>query len=225
MSRKLSGCMEFQLLSSQIEIQGLLPNFRRAYKKLLGQSSWESFLSLVAFGYNNNFQATIGMAPYEALYVQAVDKIRDKIKSAQDRHESYSNLKRKSVEFEVGEKVFLKVALIKGFLRFGKKGKLKPRFIRPFEILERIRNVAYRLALPPRLSAVHNVFHVSMFRKYVHDPKHVISYDSLEVPKDLTYEEAPMEIIERKVHALRNTEEATWEKEKEIRAKYPQLFN
>ncbi|XP_022867791.1 uncharacterized protein LOC111387467 [Olea europaea var. sylvestris] len=178
------------------------------------------------------------MAPYEALYVQVIDKIRDRIKSAQDRQKSYADQRRKSIEFEVGEKVFLKVAPIKGVLRFGKKGKLRPRFIDPFEILDRIENVAYRLALPPRLSVVHNVFHVSMLRKYVHDLEHVISYDSLEVQKDLTYEETPLEIVERKTHALRNkeialvkvrwknhgVEEATWEKEEEIKAKYPELF-
>ncbi|XP_022847497.1 uncharacterized protein LOC111370015 [Olea europaea var. sylvestris] len=98
------------------------------------------------------------------------------------------------------------MAPIKGVLRFGKKGKLRPRFIGPFEILDRIGNVAYRLALPPRLSVVHNVFHVSMLRKYVHDSEHVISYDSLEVQKHLTYEETPLEIVERKTHALRNKE-------------------
>ncbi|XP_022868732.1 uncharacterized protein LOC111388279 [Olea europaea var. sylvestris] len=111
-----------------------------------------------------------------------------------------------SIEFEVSEKVFLKVAPIKRVLRFGKKGKLRPRFIGPFEILDKIGNVAYRPALPPRLSTVHNVFHVSMLRKYVHDPEYVISYDSLEVQKDLTYEETPLEIIEKKTHALRNKE-------------------
>jgi hypothetical protein len=174
-----------------------------------------------------------------AMTVRAIDKIRDRIKVAQDRQKSYADQRRKSVEFEVGEKVFLKVAPMKGVLRFGKKGKLRPRFIGPFEILDRIGNVAYRLALPPRLSTVHNVFHVSMLRKYVHDPEHVINYDTLEVQKDLTYEEAPMEIIERKVHALRNKEvalvkirwknhgieEATWEKEDEIKTKYPELFD
>lgn len=78
---------------------------------------------------------------------------------------------------------------MKGVLRFGKKGKLRPRFVGPFEILERIGSVAYRLALPPELAAVHNVFHVLMLRKYVHDPNHVVSYQTLEVQKDLSYEE------------------------------------
>ncbi|XP_022847498.1 uncharacterized protein LOC111370016 [Olea europaea var. sylvestris] len=173
----------------------ILEDMLRACVLDLG-GSWESHLSLVEFAYNNSFQTTIGMAPYEALYGR-------------------------------------RLAPIKGVLRFGKKGKLRPRFIGPFEILDRIGNVAYRLALPPRLSVVHNVFHVSMLRKYVHDSEHVISYDSLEVQKHLTYEETPLEIVERKTHALRNkeialvkvqwknhgVEGATWEKEEEIKAK------
>ena len=83
---------------------------------------------------------------------------------------------RKSLEFEVGDPVFLKVALMKGVLRFGHKGKLSPKFIGPFEILERVGPVAYKLALPPALSGVHDVFHVSMLRKYITDPIHVIDY-------------------------------------------------
>ena len=92
--------------------------------------------------------------------------IRDRLKAAHDRQKSYADLKRKDVEYEVGTKVFLKVSPWKRILRFGKKGKLSPRFIGPYEILERIGPVAYRLALPPDLSKIHNIFHVSMLRKY-----------------------------------------------------------
>ncbi|XP_022866022.1 uncharacterized protein LOC111385830, partial [Olea europaea var. sylvestris] len=120
---------------------------------------------------------------------------------------------------------------MKGVLRFGKKGKLRPRFIGPFEILEKISVVAYQLALPLELAAVHNVFHISMLRKYVHDPNHVISYQTLNVQKDLSYEDIPMMILDRKVHWLRNREvplvkvqwqnhgpnEPTWEKEDELK--------
>lgn len=128
---------------------------------------------------------------------------------------------------------------MKSTLRFRKKGKLRPRFIGPFKILERIGVVAYRLALPPVLAPVHNVFHVSMLRKYVHDLNHVVSYQAFEVQKDLSYEEIPTMILDRKVHQLRNREvplvkvqwrnhgreESTWEKEDELRTKYSELFD
>ena len=86
---------------------------------------------------------------------------------------------------------------MKGIMRFGKKGKLSPRFIGPFEILERVGDLAYRLALPPNLSSVHNVFHVSMLRKYIFDSTHILSYDPLEIREDLTYEEQPERILQR----------------------------
>ncbi|XP_022897625.1 uncharacterized protein LOC111411315 [Olea europaea var. sylvestris] len=197
--------------------------------------SWETHLPLVEFAYNNSFQATIGMAPYEALYGR---KCKSPIHWDEDRQKSYADRRRKDLEFSVGDKVFLKVAPMKGVLRFDKKGKLRPRFIGPFEILERIGVMAYRLALSPELAAVHNVFHISMLRKYIHDPNHVISYQTLDVQKDLSYEETPMMILERKLHQLRNKEvslvkiqwrnhgldESTWEKEEELKAKYPELF-
>ena len=110
-----------------------------------------------------------------------VAKIRERIKIAQDRQKSYADNQRKKLEFAVGDKVSLKIALMKGIMRFGKKGKLSPRFIGPFEILERVGDLAYRLTLPPNLSSVHNVFHVSMLRKYIFDPTHVLSYDLLEI--------------------------------------------
>ena len=101
------------------------------------------------------------------------------MRTAQSRQKSYVDTRR-NLEFEVGDKVFLKVAPMKGVLRFGRKSKLSPRFIGPFEILERIGPVAYRLALPPSLSMVHNMFHVSVLRKYMANPTHVIEYEPLE---------------------------------------------
>ncbi|PKI60953.1 hypothetical protein CRG98_018659 [Punica granatum] len=88
-------------------------------------------------------------------------------------------------------------------MRFVKKGKLSLRYIGPYEILERIGKMAYRLALPPELSRIHNVFHVSMLRKYISDPSHVLSYQPVELNEDLTYEEEPAEILDRKEHVLR----------------------
>ena len=227
--------------------------------------SREKHLPLVEFSYNNSFHASIGMAPYEALYGRKcrspshwdevgerkllgpeilqqtsdiINNIRQRMKVAQDRQKSYADTRRKDLEFDVGEKVFLKVAPLKGVLRFGKKGKLSPCIIGPFEILERIGILAYRLALPPNLSSVHDVFHVSMLRKYVYDPTHVIEYEPLVVHENLTYEEKPVRILDRKEQVLRNrviplvkvlwrnhaVEEATWEREDEMRAKYSFLF-
>ncbi|XP_040996151.1 uncharacterized protein LOC121242340 [Juglans microcarpa x Juglans regia] len=127
---------------------------------------------------------------------------------------------------------------MRGIMRFGKKGQLSPRYIRPFEILDRIGPVAYRVALPPALSGVHNVFHVSMLRKYIPDPTHIIDYEPLQLQENLTYTEEPIHIIKRKEQVLRKqtislvkvvwnnhtTSEASWELEEEMQAKYPQLF-
>ncbi|TYK11794.1 pol protein [Cucumis melo var. makuwa] len=93
---------------------------------------------------------------------------------------------------------------MKGILRFGKKGKSSPRFIGPLKILEQIGPVAYGLALPPSLSAVHDVFHVSMLRKYVTNPSHAVDYESLEIDENLSYAEQPVEILAREVKMLRN---------------------
>ena len=111
------------------------------------------------------------------------------------------------MEFCVGEHGLLKVSPIRGLVRFGQqKGKLSPRYIEPFEILERTGKVAYRLALPPRLFGVHNVFHINMLRKYVHTNTHMIRFDDIEVGDNTTYEEKPMRILERGIKKLRNKE-------------------
>ena len=134
--------------------------------------------------------------------------------------------------------MFLRVSPLRGVRRFGVKGKLSPRFIGPFEILEKVGEVAYRLALPPALSGVHNVFHVSMLRKYVSDPSHVLSYENLELDEDLSYEEKPVQILDHKDKVLRTktialvkvlwrnskVEEATWELESDMRNRFPELF-
>ncbi|KAL0549087.1 hypothetical protein IC582_013567 [Cucumis melo] len=227
--------------------------------------SWDSHLHLMEFAYNNSYQATIGMAPFEALYGkccrspvcwgevgeqrlmgpelvqstnEAIQKIRSRMHTAQSRQNSYADVRRKDLEFEVGDKVFLKVAPMRGVLRFERRGKLSPHFVGPFEILERIGPVAYRLALPPSLSTVHDVFHVSMLRKYVPDPSHVVDYEPLEIDENLSYTEQPVEVLAREVKTLRNkeiplvkvlwrnhrVEEATWEREDDMRSRYPDLF-
>ncbi|TYK01415.1 ty3-gypsy retrotransposon protein [Cucumis melo var. makuwa] len=197
--------------------------------------SWDSHLHLMEFAYNNSFQATIGMAQFEALYDKCC---RSPVCWAESRQKSYADVRRRDLEFDVGDKVFLKVAPMKGVLRFERRGKLSPRFVGPFEILERIGPVAYRLALPQSLSTVHDVFHVSMLRKYVPDPSHVVDYEPLEIDENLSYTEQPVEVLAREVKMLRNREialvkvlwrnhrmeEATWEQEDDMRSRYPELF-
>ena len=151
---------------------------------------------MAEFAYNNSFQSTIGMAPFEALYgrpcrspscwldnkdpalvgpelieesVRIVELIRKRMKEAQDRQKSLADLRRKPLEFVVGDHVFLKISPIRGVMRFGKSGKLSPRYVGPFEILKRVGEVAYQLALPPTLTSAHDVFHVSMLKKYMPD--------------------------------------------------------
>ena len=142
------------------------------------------------------------------------------------------------MELEIGDKVFLRVAPIKGVMRFGKKGKLSPRFVGPFEVLERVGEVAYRIALPLALLGIHNVFHESMLRKYIPNPSHVLSYEPLQIRDDLSYEEVPVEILDRKEQVLRNrtipwvkvlwknhlVKEASWEHEEDMLSRYPSLF-
>ncbi|KAL5578261.1 hypothetical protein UlMin_019964 [Ulmus minor] len=125
---------------------------------------------------------------------------------AQNRQKLYADKRRRPLEFEVGDLVFLKVAPFKGVIRFGKRGKLNPRYVGPYEILERVGKVAYRLALPPNLASVHNVFHVSMLKKYVPDASHILEQEPIELHEDLTYEEKPVQILDRKIKTLRNQE-------------------
>jgi hypothetical protein len=228
--------------------------------------SWDEHLNLVEFAYNNSYQASIKMAPYEALYgrrcrtpvcwnevgerkmmgpamvdeaVEKVKKIRQHLQAAQDRQKTYADRDRRDVEFQVGDHVFLKVSPTRGVKRFGLQGKLNPRYIGPYEILEKVGDVAYRLALPPVLSEVHNVFHVSMLKKYVGNPDHILEPAMLQVEKDLSFEEYPIKIVDRKDQVLRkrvipyvkvqwnnhSEREASWELESAVREKYPHLFS
>ena len=142
------------------------------------------------------------------------------------------------MEFEVEDKVFLKTSLVRGITRFCKKGKLGPRYIGPFEILDKVGKVAYRLAFPPATAAVHDVFHVSMLRKYIADPVHILTYQEMEITKDLNHKVQPEKILDCSEKQLRNkkiplvkiqwkghiVDEATRERESEIRDRYPALF-
>ena len=112
--------------------------------------------------------------------------IRDRLKVAIDRSKSYANMKRKDIRYEIGDKVFFKVSPWKKVMRFGKNGKWSPRFIGPYEMIEKVGPMAYHLALPPKLDKIHNVFHVSMLRRYRSDPSHVVSSKTIELRPDLT---------------------------------------
>ncbi|RVW53997.1 Transposon Tf2-12 polyprotein [Vitis vinifera] len=229
------------------------------------QGNWMIIYLLVEFAYNNSFQASIRMAPFEALYgrkcrspicwndvgerkllgpelvqltVEKVALIKERLKATQSRHKSYDDQRRRDLEFEVGDHVFLKVSPMKSVMRFGRKGKLSPRFVGPFEILERVGTLAYKVALPPSLSKVHNVFHVSTLRKYIYNPSHVVELEPIQISEDLNYEEVPVQIVDVMDKVLRHAvvklvkvqwsnhsvREATWELEEEMREKHPQLF-
>ncbi|GJZ65972.1 putative reverse transcriptase domain-containing protein [Tanacetum coccineum] len=126
------------------------------------KGSWDIHLPLVEFSYNNSYHSSVRCALFEALYetTEKISQIKDRLKAARDRQKSYADKKRKPLEFSVGEYVLLKVLPWKGVVRFGKKGKLAPRFVRPFEIVEKVGLVAYRLRLPEELNGVHDTFHV-----------------------------------------------------------------
>ena len=122
--------------------------------------------------------------------------IRKRLLTAQSQRKSYADVRRRPIEFKAGDHVFLKVMPKRGVIRFGKRGKLSPRYIGPFEVLERVGAVAYRIALPPSLSTVHEVFHVSMLRKYTPDPIHIVDWGELVVDADGTFEEGPVRIMD-----------------------------
>ena len=170
------------------------------------------------------------------------EKVRiviENLKVAQDRQKSYADVKRRPLTFEVGEYVFLKTSPMKGVVRFGKRGKLNPRFVGPFEIIGKVGEVSYQLSLPPEFPNVHDVFHVSMLRRYLRDPDRDLLADSpMTLQSNLSFEVRPIEIMDRKEKVLRNKViplvkvwwpnqrggEATWEKEVEMRKHYPELF-
>ncbi|GJZ37011.1 putative reverse transcriptase domain-containing protein [Tanacetum coccineum] len=195
-------------------------------------NGWDNHLPLVEFLYNNSYHTSIKDAPFEALYgrkcrspicwaevgdaqltgpkiihetTKKIFKIRNRMQAARDRQKSYADKRRRPLEFEVGDKVMLKVTPWKGVIRFGKHGKLNPRYIGPYQIIERIGLVAYRLELPQELSRVHNVFHVYNLKKCLSDDTLFISLEEIQLDDKLNCVEKPLEIMDREVKKLKRS--------------------
>ncbi|GKA99145.1 putative reverse transcriptase domain-containing protein [Tanacetum coccineum] len=193
---------------------------------------WEKHLPLVEFSYNNSYHASIKATPFEALYgrkcrspvcwakvrdvqltgpeiihetTEKIVQIRQRLQAARDQQRSYANVRRKPLEFQVGDRVMLKVSPRKGVIRFGKRGKLNPRYIGPFKILKRIGPVAYKLELPEELSNVHSTFHVSNLKKCLSDESLIIPMKELWLDDKLNFVEEPMESMDREVKQLKQS--------------------
>nr|CAB3502861.1 unnamed protein product [Digitaria exilis] len=228
--------------------------------------NWEKCLSLAEFSYNNSYQASLKMAPFEALYgrrcrtplcwsqagerythgpdlmKEAEEKvriIRENLKTALTRQKSYFDQRRKPLQFEVGDHVYLKVSPTKGVQRFGLKGKLAPRYIGPYEITQQCGPVAYQVKLPEKLSVVHNVFHVSQLKRCLRVPTEVVEQEELSVEPDLSYDEHPVKILDEKERQTRrkgvkmykiqwshhSEDEATWETGDYLRKNFPDILS
>nr|ABA95022.1 retrotransposon protein, putative, Ty3-gypsy subclass [Oryza sativa Japonica Group] len=193
--------------------------------------SWDKNLPYAEFSYNNSYQASLQMAPYEALYgrkcrtpllwdqtgerqvfgtdilreaEEKVKVIQERLRVAQSRHKSYADNRRRDLSFEEGEYVYLRVTPLRGVHRFHTKGKLAPRFVGPYKIVSRRGEVAYQLELPQSLAGVHNVFHVSQLKKCLRVPTEEANIEQIEVQEDLTYVEKPIRILETNERRTRN---------------------
>jgi hypothetical protein len=227
--------------------------------------SWDKSLPYTKFSYNNSYQASLKMSPFEALYgrkcktplhwdqtgerqffgpelIQEAEEqiriIQENLRVAQTRQKSYVDNRRRPLEFEEGDHVYLKVSPLRGMRRFKVKGKLSPRLIGPFRIFSQVGEMAYQLELPDHLSDVPNVFHVSQLKKCLRVPELQLPMEELSVQGDLTYMEYPIKILDTLTRVTRNKvikmckvqwshhgeDEATWEREEELRIEFSHLF-
>ncbi|GJW30439.1 putative reverse transcriptase domain-containing protein [Tanacetum coccineum] len=194
--------------------------------------NWDRHLPLVEFSYNNSYHASIKVAPFEALYgrkcrspicwsevgnsqltgpelvretTEKIVQIKNRLLTARSRQKSYADVRRKPMEFSVGDMVMLKVSPWKGVISFGKRGKLSPRYIRPFKIIERIGPVAYKLELPEKLRGIHNTFHVSNLKRCLSDENLIIPPEEIQLDDKLHFIEEPIEIMDREVKQLKQS--------------------
>jgi hypothetical protein len=229
------------------------------------RKSWDKSLPYAEFSYNNSYQASIEMASYKALYgwqcrtplfwsqtkesqvfrpkvlkdvEKLVQMVRESLKVAQSRQKSYADKRRRDLSFEIRDFIYLKVSPMRGTRRFRVKGKLAPRYVGPFKIIDHKGEVAYQLELPPQLSEVHDVFHISELKKCLRVPEEQLPMEYLDLGGDLTYSERSIKILDNadrvthskaikmcKVQWSHHTEdEATREHEEELRIDYPDLF-
>ncbi|GJY82531.1 putative reverse transcriptase domain-containing protein [Tanacetum coccineum] len=188
------------------------------------RNGWERHLPLIEFSYNNSYHASIKAASFEALYgrkcrssvcwaevrhtqltgpeliyetIENIVQIKQRIQAARDRQKSYADVRRKPLEFQVGDRVMLKVSHWKGVIRFGKRGKLYPRYIGPFKVLAKVGDVTYRLELPQELRRVHSTFHISNIKKCLSDEPLVIPLDEIHIDDKLNFVEETKEIMDR----------------------------
>nr|GEZ76979.1 putative reverse transcriptase domain, ribonuclease H-like domain, aspartic peptidase domain protein [Tanacetum cinerariifolium]GEZ77198.1 putative reverse transcriptase domain, ribonuclease H-like domain, aspartic peptidase domain protein [Tanacetum cinerariifolium] len=229
-------------------------------------NSWDRHFPLVEFSYNNSYHASIKAAPFEVLYgrkcrppvcwsevgdsqltgpeliretTKKIVQIKNRLLTARSRQKSYAGVRHKPIEFEVGNKVLLKVSPWKGVIRFWKRGKLSPRYIGPFEIIKRIGPVAYKQELPEKLRGIHNTFHVSNVKKCLADENLVIPLEEVQLDDKFHFIEEPVEIMDREVKQLKQSRipivkvrwnsrrgpKYTWEREDFFKRNYPHLFS
>ncbi|GJZ86570.1 putative reverse transcriptase domain-containing protein [Tanacetum coccineum] len=226
---------------------------------------WDKHLPLVEFSYNNNYHTSIKAALFEVLYghkcrspicwdevrdrqltspeiiyktTRKIVQIKSRIQAIRDHQKSYADVRQKPLEFQIGDKVMLKVSPWKGVIRFGKQGKLNPRYIGPFKIIDKVGTITYHLELPEQLSRVHSTFHVSNLKKCMVDEPLAIPLDEIQIDDKLHFIEEPVEIMDREVKRLKQSRipivkvrwnsrrgpEFTWEREDQMQKKYPHLF-
>jgi hypothetical protein len=250
-----------------LQIDGQTERVNQLFKDMLRAcvlehpGSWDQNLTWAEFSYNNIYQESIKMAPFEVLYGRRchtplnwieprekvifgpdlveeaksiVRRVQENMKAVKSHQETYANKRHRPLEFEVGNHVYLRVSPMKGVKRFGVKGKLAPRYIGPFPILEKCETVAYKLDLPPSLTGVHHIFHVSQLKKCLKAPVDVVLAEVTPLETDLSYPEHPTKILDQKDRVTRrkmikffkiqwsnhSEEEATWESEDFLRSRH-----
>jgi hypothetical protein len=246
-------------------VNQIIEDMLRACAMQYGRS-WDKSLMYAEFSYNNSYQESLKMALFEMLYghwcrtslfwnetgqrkvfgpdiLQEAEKqvhmVRENLQVTQSRQKSYTDHRRRELSFEVGDFVYLKVSPMRGLRHFKVRGKLAPRFIGPFKILEKRGEVAYQLELLPQLSNVHDIFHVSQLKKCLHVIEEQIPMEDLDAKEDLSYQEYPVKILATSERVTWNKrtkmcmvqwshhteDEATWEREEELKGEFRSFFS